>query len=243
MRWLARCRVARYWYASPTIGRVPDLQGKGGGPFLDGALNDGFLKAPNRDKMKFALMWANQDWVDVHPAKLSWHQTYRTSPDEPLSGAGVQVAELQMFDGFMSAEVYRNAFKYIAETYFTQPNYYKAPTKLANGSTADCCFFSFYQPQVITAGSNGSEPAAEALMDAFRSEVRKTNASFCDAVQYQKSSFHQDRLGTSIAKALQNNRDFCRRRPWASACTSTTCPTPSHPGKKTRLFAMPFYVH
>eukprot|EP01045_Picozoa_sp_COSAG04_P030264 COSAG04_NODE_5203_length_1704_cov_1.554517_2_plen_205_part_00 len=26
-----------YWYASPTMGRVPDLQGAGGGPFLDGA--------------------------------------------------------------------------------------------------------------------------------------------------------------------------------------------------------------
>ena len=45
-----------YWYASPTMGRVPDLQGAGGGPFLDGALNDGFLKAPNREQMKFALM-------------------------------------------------------------------------------------------------------------------------------------------------------------------------------------------
>ena len=45
----------------------------------------------------------------------------------------------------MSAEVYRNAFRYIAKTYFTQPNYYKAPTRLPNGSTADCCFFSLYQ--------------------------------------------------------------------------------------------------
>ena len=31
-------------------------QGKEGGPFLDGALNKGFLKAPNRNKMKFAIM-------------------------------------------------------------------------------------------------------------------------------------------------------------------------------------------
>ena len=45
----------------------------------------------------------------------------------------------------MSAEVYRNAFRYIAKTYFTQPNYYKAPTRLPNGSRADCCFFSLYQ--------------------------------------------------------------------------------------------------
>ena len=48
-------------------------------------------------------------------------------------------------DGYMSAEVYRNAFRYIAKTYFTQPNYYKAPTRLPNGTSADCCFFSLYQ--------------------------------------------------------------------------------------------------
>ena len=53
----------------------------------------------------------------------------------------------------VSSQVYRNAFKYIAKTYFTQPNYYKAPTKLSNGSTMDCCFFSFYQPEYIANGS------------------------------------------------------------------------------------------
>ena len=30
-------------------------------PFLEGALNDGFLKAPNNERMKFFLMWANHD--------------------------------------------------------------------------------------------------------------------------------------------------------------------------------------
>ncbi|MDP4206480.1 MAG: glycoside hydrolase family 99-like domain-containing protein, partial [Bacteroidota bacterium] len=32
-----------------------------GKPFLENALNNGFLKAPNRNKMKFYLMWANHD--------------------------------------------------------------------------------------------------------------------------------------------------------------------------------------
>ena len=70
-----------YWYASPVTPFIKtDLQGAGGGPFLDGALNLGFLQAPNRQKMKFALMWANQDWVDIHPAKRGWHGTYRARP-------------------------------------------------------------------------------------------------------------------------------------------------------------------
>jgi hypothetical protein len=33
----------------------------GGKRYLDSAVRNGFLKAPNRDRMKFALMWANHD--------------------------------------------------------------------------------------------------------------------------------------------------------------------------------------
>ena len=39
------------------------------------------------------------------------------------------------------------------------------PTKLANGTTADCAFFSFYQPEVITLGD---KEKAVASMAAFR---------------------------------------------------------------------------
>ena len=48
-----------YWYARGTKASGPE-----GFPFLDGALEDGFLKAPNRARLKFCLMWATQDWVD-----------------------------------------------------------------------------------------------------------------------------------------------------------------------------------
>lgn len=116
--------------------------------------------------MKFALMWANQDWVDVHPAKRGWHGTYRAKPNteaEVYGDSSVspgrtsihepqpsgKVEQLRVFDGFMNRTVYNNAFKYIARNYFTQPNYYRVPTLLPNGTTAQCCFFSFYQPEVI----------------------------------------------------------------------------------------------
>jgi hypothetical protein len=118
--------------------------------------------------MKFALMWANQDWVDIHPAKRGWHGTYRAKPhtdSEVTSDGGSlssnkrtsvhepqptgSVQELLVFDGFMNRTVYNSAFKYIAKNYFTQPNYYRVPTLLPNGTTAQCCFFSFYQPEVI----------------------------------------------------------------------------------------------
>src|SRR5262249_7018627 len=40
------------------------------GPYLNGALDRGYLNAPNNSQLKFALMWANHDWVDIQPAKL-----------------------------------------------------------------------------------------------------------------------------------------------------------------------------
>src|ERR1051326_4940795 len=37
------------------------------GPFLNNCLDRGYLKAKNRNRVKFALMWANHDWQDIHP--------------------------------------------------------------------------------------------------------------------------------------------------------------------------------
>src|SRR6267142_5053880 len=37
------------------------------GPFLERPIDDGFLKATNSARLKFALMWANHDWTDIHP--------------------------------------------------------------------------------------------------------------------------------------------------------------------------------
>jgi len=39
-------------------------RGKWTGPVLEGALDKGYLKAPNRPRVKFALMWANHDVAD-----------------------------------------------------------------------------------------------------------------------------------------------------------------------------------
>jgi len=39
------------------------------GPFFERGLDDGFLKAPNGDRINFSLMWANHDWIDIHPYK------------------------------------------------------------------------------------------------------------------------------------------------------------------------------
>ena len=41
------------------------------GPFLEAALSDGYLKASNCKDLQFAIMWANHDWFDIHPAKMA----------------------------------------------------------------------------------------------------------------------------------------------------------------------------
>jgi hypothetical protein len=77
-----------------------------GGPFLNGALDRGFLAAPNNHRIRFALMWANHDWVDIHPAK-------RNSP-APL-----------VFPGRVDKETFERISDTIVEKYFVHPSYWR----------------------------------------------------------------------------------------------------------------------
>ena len=87
----------------------------------------------NNTTMKFSLMWANQDWVDVHPAKRGWHSTGRAPPaqrevvhpGQPPRGVNSPHGAnmLLQFDGYMNASVYTAAFEYVVDHYFVHPNY------------------------------------------------------------------------------------------------------------------------
>ena len=39
------------------------------GPFLERPIDEGFLKATNNYRIKFAFMWANHDWFEIQPYK------------------------------------------------------------------------------------------------------------------------------------------------------------------------------
>src|ERR1700743_2475270 len=41
------------------------------GPFLNATIEQGFWRAANIDRMKFALLWDNRDWRNVQPARLA----------------------------------------------------------------------------------------------------------------------------------------------------------------------------
>lgn len=60
-----------------------------GQPFLNGALDEGFLKARNRHRLKFALMLTNYDWADVFPAKAEGqHRLFASGTLTPPQFAG-----------------------------------------------------------------------------------------------------------------------------------------------------------
>ncbi|MBQ8229530.1 MAG: glycoside hydrolase family 99-like domain-containing protein [Clostridia bacterium] len=114
-------------------------------PFLENCLNDGFLQAKNRDKMKFYLMWAN------HSATTMWDK---------------RLADIDDLIDIWSGNVDRKTFEVIVarliEKYFKQPNYYKI-----NG----CPVFSIYEISNFINGLGGFEQAIDAIR-YFRNEVK-----------------------------------------------------------------------
>jgi hypothetical protein len=75
-----------------------------GTQFYHEQLEHGFLKAENRSKLKFAVMWANHDWKNVYPAR---------SPNQ----AAILLPQTHTLADF------ENVPNYCAEHYFSQPNY------------------------------------------------------------------------------------------------------------------------
>jgi hypothetical protein len=75
-----------------------------GTQFYHEQLEQGMLKAPNRERLKFAVMWANHDWKNVYPAR---------SPND----AAVILAQKHTDKDF------GDVANYCAEHYFGQPNY------------------------------------------------------------------------------------------------------------------------
>jgi len=110
--------------------------------FLSHCLDDGFLPAVKGTDFKFALMWANHDWFDIHPRSL-WHR-----PDMLYKGAVDGAAFLQITD-------------FIIEHYFKHPNYL-----LHDGKP----YFSVYDIGNLIRGLGGFAGTKKALAD-FRART------------------------------------------------------------------------
>jgi len=113
------------------------------GPYLERCLEQGFLKARNVDRIDFGLMWANHDWVNVHPMS-------RTFGKELL------------YPGKVSPKVFRFITDLIVDRYFSHASYLKVE---------GCPYFSIYDLGQFVA-IHGSVEATRKAIDAFRERVR-----------------------------------------------------------------------
>jgi hypothetical protein len=113
------------------------------GPYLERALEEGFLKAPNNSRLKFSLMWANHDWLDIQPA-------LRNKPYNVLAK-------------HVPPEKLHEVTKHILETYFRHPSYWRVDGGL---------FFSIYEVMSLVETLGGFEQT-RAELDLFRKQVRE----------------------------------------------------------------------
>lgn len=115
-------------------------------PFLENGLNEGFLKAPNNQRMKFFLMWANHD-VDY----LWNNKKADKKANPPLYSATVSLDEFK-----------RIADRWI-KMYFTKPNYYKIEGKPV---------LYLYKMNEFVQGVGGEDKAKEAF-DYLKAQAKK----------------------------------------------------------------------
>jgi hypothetical protein len=115
------------------------------GPFLARALDQGYLGAANSSRLRFGLMWANHDWVDIHPAKLS------------------ETGEARLlYPGAVTHQTFEALTDLVIEQYFRHPSYW-----MLDG----CPYFSIYDLAQLRAGLGGLAGTREAL-SRFRSTVK-----------------------------------------------------------------------
>jgi hypothetical protein len=116
-----------------------------GKPFLEKTVNDGFLRAKNKDKMKFYLMWANHD---LKGNMLNSRQYKNDS---------------LIWKGEVDWSNYKTLVHRVINQYFIQPNYFKINNEPV---------FSIFSLAELVQSFNGIEGTKKAL-DYFRKEVNK----------------------------------------------------------------------
>ena len=126
-----------YWYKDPD---------GGSGPYLEDALDKGFLGAPSNRKMGFYLMYAN------HTVAHNYWNYHKWGKDQSL-----------LFDPRIGMEDWKKVVERVINQYFHLPNYVKID---------GCPVFAMFNAELFIQGFSSPEEAAQA-MDYFRAEVRK----------------------------------------------------------------------
>ena len=108
-----------------------------GRPFMETTLDNGFLKADNNEKMKFYLMWANHDAVNLWDTRLAHVKDNNV-----------------IWTGKVDREEFEKICKRNIEKYFKHPQYYKIGGKPV--------FMIYDIPNLIT-GLGGIKQTVDAL--------------------------------------------------------------------------------
>lgn len=118
-----------------------------GGPFLESALNDGFLKAKNNSKMQFYIMWAN------HDVKHNYWNVHKYKDDTSI-----------LWNAVVDWDNYKIIVDRVIKQYFNQPNYFKID---------GCPVFSVFSVDKLLESFGGDVIEARKALDYFRDEVKK----------------------------------------------------------------------
>ena len=105
------------------------------GPFLNRCLDKGFLQAKNTNRLKFSLMWANHDWIELFPYKRGTAQT-------------------TIYPGAVSPACYDAICDHLIKDYFTKPNYW-----LIDGKA----YFSIYDVQKFVESFGSIDATCDAM--------------------------------------------------------------------------------
>jgi hypothetical protein len=116
-------------------------------PFLENALNNGFLKARNNKKMYFYIMWANHD---VHRSFFN----VNLYPDQ---------TEV-LWNACVDWKSYKILVDRVITQYFKQPNYFKIDGKPV---------FAIFEVRKLLESFGGSIDETCKALDYFRDEVKK----------------------------------------------------------------------
>lgn len=144
-------RVAEKWIEAATSHGVNvfvyDWYWYEEGPYLESALNDGFLKARNNNKMQFYVMWAN------HDVKHNYWNYHRYGNDESI-----------LWNAKVDWKNYRIIVERLISQYFKRPNYFKID---------GCPVFSIFSIGKLLESFGGSVAETRKALDYFRDEVKK----------------------------------------------------------------------
>lgn len=150
-----------YWYADR--------------PFLERPLEEAFMPNADAHDMKFAIMWANHDLVNIHPWKTATPAT-------------------RLESGRVDADQFEASTDYLLERYLSHPAYLRLDGRP---------YLSIYSLTTLLEGLGGVGPTKDALQGLRRRAARAGHPEIhLNAIAGEGPTFGQDLAAWSEARLI-----------------------------------------